>query len=209
MKNKQYFYLVAISTNKAPETYVVPNKITLQEYEAVKYGRKLATSIQNDGLDNKVRLYRQLIARNGNIEFLRELNPFKVDLKPQKFGNYDKSNKDNRYIIHWRSESSGMKPTLISGKDEADAVNKAGYGAGALGAVDWIEKLNSKDFIETPCGRIYILKGKQVGGLIQPRKATIGGWITGISFCEGDQYETYITEEQVQIDWEYLKKVLF
>ena len=208
MKNKQYFYLVAVSTDV--ETYVVPNKITLQENEAVKYGRRLATSILNDGSNNKVRLYRQPITRNGVIEFLMELKPYDNNSKTSRFGNYDKSNTDNRYLVHWISKS-GMEPTLVSGKNEFDALNKFGYDLNTLIAVDWIEQIKSEDFIETPCGKISIIKGKQIGALIQPHKVLNNNlWCTGISFMDGTSERFYYDiEKQAKIDWEYLKEYLF
>ena len=41
----------------------------------------------------------------------------------------------NKYIIYWRSGES----QLVEGRDIADAFTRAGYGAGALRAVDFYD----------------------------------------------------------------------
>lgn len=51
---------------------LVPDKIFLQEYQAVKYGRKLATS----NLDLIVRLYKQEITTQGILQFHKQLEPY-------------------------------------------------------------------------------------------------------------------------------------
>ncbi len=43
-----------------------------------------------------------------------------------------------KFKIHWLGNS---KPEEISGKDMADAFTRAGYSAGAVRAVDWIEEI--------------------------------------------------------------------
>lgn len=43
-----------------------------------------------------------------------------------------------KFKIHWFGNS---EPEEISGTDMADAFTHAGYSAGALRAVDWIEEL--------------------------------------------------------------------
>ena len=45
---------------------------------------------------------------------------------------------EKTFILHWRG---GIKDSTITGRDIADAVRKAGYGGGAMGALDyWEEK---------------------------------------------------------------------
>ncbi len=69
MKTKQCFYLIAhcIEANN-----LVVDKIFLQKYEAVKYGRKLATNNTNI----LVYLYEQEITRKGTLDFVTDLKPF-------------------------------------------------------------------------------------------------------------------------------------
>lgn len=66
---KQCFYLVAsIDCN----LQVHPEKIFLQEFEAIKYGRVLASKKEN------VILYKQEITRSAKIEFVQTLSPYKT-----------------------------------------------------------------------------------------------------------------------------------
>lgn len=58
----QYFYLI-MSEN-------VPVKISLQEREAIKFGRTLAKEKE------KVGLYRQSITKTGKPEFVKNLEPY-------------------------------------------------------------------------------------------------------------------------------------
>lgn len=72
--DKQYFYLVAAKFNED----VTPLKIFLQEYQAVKWGRKELTKALeetiNFGYDYV--LYRQEITTNGILEYVRVLYPY-------------------------------------------------------------------------------------------------------------------------------------
>lgn len=67
--NKQYFYLVAFQYSGS---VLIPDKIFLQEYQAVKYGRKLATSNPN----TTVSLYKQEITTNGVLLKVKQLKPY-------------------------------------------------------------------------------------------------------------------------------------
>lgn len=58
----QYFYLI-MSEGK-------PEKITLQEHKAVKFGRALAKK-------QSCSLYRQSILETGKPEFVKDLEPYK------------------------------------------------------------------------------------------------------------------------------------
>ena len=66
----QYVYIVCISR----EPYIY--KVCLQEKDAIKHGRRLATKFLIEGFDAKVLLYRQSITRNGEVEFCKTLMPF-------------------------------------------------------------------------------------------------------------------------------------
>lgn len=66
---KQCFYLIIFQYSGGVP---VSDKIFLQEYQAVKYGRKLMTSNQN----LIVRLYRQEITTKGVLQFYRQLEPY-------------------------------------------------------------------------------------------------------------------------------------
>lgn len=68
----QYFYLVVVHFDGS--TY--PQKIFLQEKQAVKYGRRLASKLQFSGCC-EVFLYKQPITATGELETVRELPPFK------------------------------------------------------------------------------------------------------------------------------------
>ena len=67
--SKQYFYLVAFQYG---HSVLIPEKIFLQEYQAVKYGRKLATSRPN----TKVHLYKQEITTQGVLLKVKQLEPY-------------------------------------------------------------------------------------------------------------------------------------
>lgn len=68
----QYFYLVSVNYDESTS----PLKIFLQEREAIKWGRREATKLADDG-NYEVTLSRQPITRNGEIEFVRTLEPYK------------------------------------------------------------------------------------------------------------------------------------
>lgn len=65
---KQYFYLVVHVFNEKMEV----NKIFLQEYDAIKFGRRIATI----NSEYKVWLYRQSITRNGVLTPVKQLKPY-------------------------------------------------------------------------------------------------------------------------------------
>jgi hypothetical protein len=72
----QYFYLVCIGYDE--ETW--PQKIFLQEEQAVKWGRKNATK---DKVERRYvfeyKLYRQPITTNGTLEYVKTLEPYGSD----------------------------------------------------------------------------------------------------------------------------------
>lgn len=72
--NKQYFYLVCIVNMDSNKTN---NKIFLQEKDAVKYGRRMATKFKVADISCQVKLFRQGITKIDNLEFVSFLNPFK------------------------------------------------------------------------------------------------------------------------------------
>lgn len=65
---RQYFYLVGYDAFYHFEAA----KIFLQEHEAVRWGRKLATK----NPDYSVKLYKQEITRTGKLEFVKQLKAF-------------------------------------------------------------------------------------------------------------------------------------
>lgn len=68
----QYFYLVSVNYDESTS----PLKIFLQEREAIRWGRREATKLADDG-NYEVVLSRQPITRNGEIEFVKTLKPYK------------------------------------------------------------------------------------------------------------------------------------
>lgn len=71
---RQFFYLVV--ENYDESTY--PQKIFLQEYEAIQWGRRLATKLLKDGYGcREVALFRQQITRSGELEYIKTLLPYK------------------------------------------------------------------------------------------------------------------------------------
>lgn len=70
--SKQYFYLVAFQYYNS--SILIPDKIFLQEYQAIKYGRKLATSNPN----TKVSLYKQEITTQGVLLKVKQLEPYET-----------------------------------------------------------------------------------------------------------------------------------
>lgn len=67
----QYFYLVSVNYDESTS----PLKIFLQEREAIRWGRREATKLTDDG-NYEVTLSKQPITRNGEIEFVRTLEPY-------------------------------------------------------------------------------------------------------------------------------------
>ena len=68
---RQYFYLVAYRYDEC----TIPCKVFLQEYEAVRWGRKEATKLQEDP-NYEVVLYRQEITRTGELKQVKTLKPY-------------------------------------------------------------------------------------------------------------------------------------
>lgn len=71
---RQYFYLVMMEDSNFKG---YPIKITLQEHDAIKWGKKKLTERRMLGDANYTfALYRQLIAHNGELERIGELKPY-------------------------------------------------------------------------------------------------------------------------------------
>ena len=74
----QYFYLVSVNYDESTS----PLKIFLQEREAIRWGRREATKLADDG-NYEVTLSRQPITRNGEIELVKTLEPYsEEELQP-------------------------------------------------------------------------------------------------------------------------------
>lgn len=67
---RQFFYLVTYGLIRDAE---VPGKIFLQEHEAIKWGKTLATQHP----EYSVSLYKQEIARTAKVRFVKELKAYK------------------------------------------------------------------------------------------------------------------------------------
>lgn len=77
--HRQYFYLVVINYDES--TY--PQKIFLQEHEAITWGRREATKAQKRGdFMYEFVLFKQEIARTATLERVRTLEPYKTSTKP-------------------------------------------------------------------------------------------------------------------------------
>lgn len=68
---RQFFYLIG---HDIVGDDFKADKIFLQEYEAIRWGRKLATK----NPDYNVYLYKQEITRTGELEFVKGLGPYKT-----------------------------------------------------------------------------------------------------------------------------------
>lgn len=66
---RQYFYLVG---HDIVGDDFVADKIFLQEHEALRWGKRLATK----NPDYSVKLYKQEITRTGKLEFVKQLRAF-------------------------------------------------------------------------------------------------------------------------------------
>ena len=66
---RQYFYLVG---HDITGDDFVADKIFLQEHDALRWGRRLATK----NSDYNVKLYKQEITRTGKLEFVKQLKAF-------------------------------------------------------------------------------------------------------------------------------------
>lgn len=71
---RQYFYLVAYKYDEC----TIPRKVFLQEYEAIKWGRKEATKKLQETQDTNYEyiLYRQEITRTGELQYIKTLKPY-------------------------------------------------------------------------------------------------------------------------------------
>ena len=69
---RQFFFLVCTEYDES----TTPNKITLNELEAVRYGRRLATKFAADSPSTQVGLYKQEIARTATITRIKTLEPY-------------------------------------------------------------------------------------------------------------------------------------
>lgn len=71
----QYFYLVCTVLDET----CCPRKVFMQEHQAVRWGRRLATKIKDDDFYwcMEVVLYRQPIATVGELEYVKTLEPYK------------------------------------------------------------------------------------------------------------------------------------
>lgn len=71
---RQYFYLVAYNYDEC----TIPRKVFLQEYEAIKWGRKEATKKFQETQDTNYEyiLYRQEITRTGELQYIKTLKPY-------------------------------------------------------------------------------------------------------------------------------------
>ena len=79
---RQFFYLVVANYDEC----TFPQKIFLQEYEAVRYGRTQATmAIKAGCLEYEYVLYKQEITRNGKLERVKTLEPYKEEPKGSDF----------------------------------------------------------------------------------------------------------------------------
>ena len=66
---RQFFYLVT----HVVEDIVIPDKIFLQEHDAIRWGKTLATAHP----DYTVNLYKQEIARIATLKYVKQLTPYK------------------------------------------------------------------------------------------------------------------------------------
>lgn len=77
MTQRQYFYLVASEYDEC----TFPNKIFLQEHEAVQWGRRQATIAQKEGwIGCEYTLYKQEITRTGTLHRVKTLEPYKEEV---------------------------------------------------------------------------------------------------------------------------------
>lgn len=67
---RQYFYLIA---HVIDDSILIPDKIFLQEHDAIKWGKVLATKIP----EYLVYLYKQEISRTSTLKCIKQLLPYK------------------------------------------------------------------------------------------------------------------------------------
>lgn len=97
----QYFYLVSVNYDESTS----PLKIFLQEREAIRWGRREATKLADDG-NYEVTLSRQPITRNGEIELVRTLEPYtQEELNPTSAH------------IEWEKTKNGYAGRIVLGSD--------------------------------------------------------------------------------------------
>lgn len=56
-----------------------------------------------------------------------------------ELGLFISSNIKRRFLLHWKGSD---KPELVEGSGPADAMTRAGYGGGAIAALDYYEELS-------------------------------------------------------------------
>ena len=89
---RQFFYLVA---HDIVGDDFVADKIFLQEYEAIRWGRNLATK----NPDYNVSLYRQEITRTGTLECIKGLGPYKTsDDEPFDWDSFERERDLTMYM---------------------------------------------------------------------------------------------------------------
>lgn len=69
---RQYFYLVAYHYDES----TVPCKVFLQEYEAIRWGRKEAAKMWLKDPNYEFVLYKQEITRTGELKQVKTLKPY-------------------------------------------------------------------------------------------------------------------------------------
>ena len=73
---RQFFFLVVCNYDEC----TFPEKIFLQEHEAVKWGRKEATRVLKEGFYNyEFVLYKQEIARTATLKRVKTLEPYETE----------------------------------------------------------------------------------------------------------------------------------
>jgi hypothetical protein len=71
---RQFFYLVVHNYDEC----TTPDKVFLQEYEAIRWGRRKASSTLLETGDSNYEyvLYKQEITRNGELQRVKTLKPY-------------------------------------------------------------------------------------------------------------------------------------
>ena len=73
---RQFFYLVVCNYDES----TWPQKIFLQEHQAIQWGRRQATKARKEGFYcHEFDLYKQEIARSATLKFVKTLEPYKED----------------------------------------------------------------------------------------------------------------------------------
>lgn len=87
---RQYFYLVA---HDIVGDDFVADKIFLQEHDALRWGKRLATK----NPDYSVKLYKQEITRTGKLKFVKQLKAFLIPVNGKS-----ESSGEKLYKEKWR-----------------------------------------------------------------------------------------------------------